>query len=242
MKQQLQRPHPKRAGGAVGKGAHRGVALQHNPAPFTLAELADVSGRLMFSGLDLLLGQSHVFLDPDGTRLADVLKKSRSFQAVVSNALADQVLAALWDLLRSFQQADELAQRQDAELLGELPQRDPQQIYGGLITVLMRLVFLLYAEDEALMPADAVCELNYKVSGIYEQLQRDAAEYPDTMKQRYGAWEGLMSLCRLVFDGGGPSETTCRRASASYSTPPNTTGWRRPGSVMGWCWRYCATC
>lgn len=196
----------------------------------------------MFSGLDLLLGQSHVFLDPDGTRLADVLKKSRSFQAVVSNALADQVLAALWDLLRGFQQADELAQRQDAELLGELPQRDPQQIYGGLITVLMRLVFLLYAEDEALMPADAVCELNYKVSGIYEQLQRDAAEYPDTMKQRYGAWEGLMSLCRLVFDGGGPSETTCRRASASYSTPPNTTGWRRPGSVMGWCWRYCATC
>jgi hypothetical protein len=173
---------------------------------FTLSELAEVSGRLMFSGLDLLLGQSHVFLDPDGTRLADVLKKSRSFQAVVSNALADQVLAALWDLLRGFQQADELAQRQDAELLGDLPQRDPQQLYGGLITVLMRLVFLLYAEDEALMPADAVYELNYKVSGTYEQLQRDAAEYPDTMEQRYGAWAGLMSLCRLVFDGGGPSE------------------------------------
>jgi hypothetical protein len=69
---------------------------------FPLVQLAEVSGRLMFSGLDLLLGQSHVFLDPDGTRLADVLKKSRSFQAVVSNALADQVLGALWDLLRGF--------------------------------------------------------------------------------------------------------------------------------------------
>ena len=173
---------------------------------FTLAELAEVSGRLMFSGLDLLLGQSHVFLDPDGTRLADVLKKSRSFQAVVSNALADQVLAALWDLLRGFQQADELAQRQDDVLLGDLPDRDPQQLYGGLITVLMRLVFLLYAEDEALMPADAVYEQNYKLSAFFEQLQRDDAEYPDTMEQRYGAWAGLMSLCRLVFDGGGPSE------------------------------------
>ncbi len=172
---------------------------------FTLVDLADVSGRLMFSGLDLLLGQSHVFLDPDGYRLADVLKKSRSFQAVVSNALADQVLAALWDLLRGFQQADELSQRQDVELLGNLPERDPQQLYGGLITVLMRLVFLLYAEDEALMPADAVYEQNYKVSGLYEQLQRDEAEYPDTMEQRFGAWAGLMSLCRLVFDGGGPT-------------------------------------
>jgi len=173
---------------------------------FTLSELAEVSGRLMLSGLDLLLGQSHVFLDPDGTRLADVLKKSRSFQAVVSNALADQVLAALWDLLRGFQQADELAQRQDDALLGDLPERDPQQLYGGLITVLMRLVFLLYAEDEALMPADAVYELNYKLTAFFEQLQRDEAEYPDTMEQRYGAWAGLMSLCRLVFDGGGPSE------------------------------------
>ncbi len=172
---------------------------------FPLADLAEVNGRLMFSGLDLLLGQSHVFLDPDGYRLIDVLKKSRSFQAVVSNALADQVLAALWDLLRGFQQADELSQRQDIELLGDLPEQDPQQLYGGLITVLMRLVFLLYAEDEALMPSDAVYEQNYKLSGIYEQLQQDESEYPDTMEQRFGAWAGLMSLCRLVFDGGGPT-------------------------------------
>jgi len=172
---------------------------------FPLADLAEVSGRLMFSGLDLLLGQSHVFLDPDGYRLSDVLKKSRSFQAVVSNALADQVLAALWDLLRGFQQADELSQRQDIELLGDLPERDAQQLYGGLITMLMRLVFLLYAEDEALMPSDAVYEQNYKLSGIYEQLQQDESEYPDTMEQRFGAWAGLMSLCRLVFDGGGPT-------------------------------------
>jgi len=45
---------------------------------FPLAELAEVGGRLMFDGLELLLGQSPVFLDPDGYRLADVLKKSRS--------------------------------------------------------------------------------------------------------------------------------------------------------------------
>ena len=64
-------------------------------------------------------------------------------------------------------------------------------------------MFLLYAEDEALMPADAVYEQNYKVSGIFERLRQDAADYPDTMEQRYGAWAGLMSLCRLVYAGGG---------------------------------------
>ena len=134
-----------------------------------------MSGRLMFSGLDLLLGQSHVFLDPDGYRLADVLRKSRSFQAVVSNALADQVLAALWELLRGFQQADELTERQGGLLLGHLAEDAPKQLYGGLITVLMRLVFLLYAEDNALLPKDAVYEQNYKVSGVFERLEQDAA-------------------------------------------------------------------
>ncbi|MCX5946602.1 MAG: N-6 DNA methylase [Cyanobacteria bacterium] len=170
---------------------------------FSLKDLAAVSGRLMFSGLDLLLGQSHVFLDPDGYRLADVLRKSRSFQAVVSNALADQVLAALWELLRGFQQADELTERKGGLLLGHLAEDEPKQLYGGLITVLMRLVFLLYAEDNALLPKDAVYEQNYKVSGVFERLEQDAAEFPDTMQQRYGAWAGLMSLCQLVFAGGG---------------------------------------
>jgi type I restriction-modification system DNA methylase subunit len=170
---------------------------------FSLKDLAAVSGRLMFSGLDLLLGQSHVFLDPDGYRLADVLRKSRSFQAVVSNALADQVLAALWELLRGFQQADELTRRQGGLLLGDLAENEPKQLYGGLITVLMRLVFLLYAEDNALLPKDAVYEQNYKVSGVFERLEQDAADFPDTMEQRYGAWAGLMSLCQLVFAGGG---------------------------------------
>ena len=67
----------------------------------------------------------------------------------------------------------------------------------------MRLVFLLYAEDEGLMPSDAIYEQNYKVSGIFEQLRGEAVEFPETLEHRYGAWSGLMSLCRLVFDGGG---------------------------------------
>ncbi|MCX5949456.1 MAG: hypothetical protein NTY67_15220 [Cyanobacteria bacterium] len=68
----------------------------------------------------------------------------------------------LRDLLRGFQQADELSQRQGVLLMGHLAEDDPKQLYGGLITVLMRLVFLLYAEDNALLPKDAVYEQNYK--------------------------------------------------------------------------------
>lgn len=64
----------------------------------------------------------------------------------------------------------------------------------------MRLVFLLYAEDEGLMPDDAIYQRNYAISGLYENLREDAGLYPDTMDQRYGAWATLLSLFRLVSD------------------------------------------
>ena len=41
------------------------------------------------------------------------------------------------------------------------------------------------------------------MTGLYERLRIDAGNYPDTMDQRYGAWAWLLSLFRLVYDGGG---------------------------------------
>ncbi|MBP9892997.1 MAG: N-6 DNA methylase, partial [Planctomycetes bacterium] len=66
---------------------------------------------------------------------------------------------------------------------------------------LLRLVFLLYAEDQGLMPDDPVYQQNYAVSGLFTRLRDDAAKYPDTMDQRFGAWGWLLSLFRLVHDG-----------------------------------------
>jgi len=177
---------------------------------FTLSELAQVSGRAMFAGLRLLLGREAVLDASPGLRLVDVIEASRNYQAVVSEELADQVLAGLWQLLRGCQRADQLTSAQGARLpgdirLSDLAEKDPQRLYGGLITVMLRLVFLLYAEDIDLMPNEPVFEQNYKLTTLLAQLQRDAASYPDTMEQRYGAWSGICSLFRLVYVGGGPN-------------------------------------
>jgi hypothetical protein len=64
-------------------------------------------------------------------------------------------------------------------------------------------VFLLYAEDEGLMPNDDIYTRNYSVTGLYEKLLEDSGNYPDTMDQRYGGYAWLLSLFRLVYDGGG---------------------------------------
>jgi hypothetical protein len=177
---------------------------------FTLAELAQVSARAMFAGLRLLLGREAVLDASPGLRLVDVIEASRNYQAVVSEELADQVLAGLWQLLRGFQRADQLISGQGARLpgdirLSDLAEHNPQALYGGLITVMLRLVFLLYAEDTDLMPNEPVFEQNYKLTTLLAQLQRDVAHYPDTMEQRYGAWSGICSLFKLVYVGGGPN-------------------------------------
>ncbi|AFY66690.1 Eco57I restriction-modification methylase domain-containing protein [Geitlerinema sp. PCC 7407] len=170
---------------------------------FPVQAMTEVPGRLILGAIDLLLGEDRLFNVPEDQRLTRLLEDSRNYQAEVSTKLSGQVLDALWELLRGLQAADAAV---NGKIFRELAETDPQHIYGGLIATLMRLVFLLYAEDEGLMPDDEVYQRNYAVSGLYEKLREDAGNYPDTMDQRYGAWAALLSLFRLVYDGGGPTE------------------------------------
>ena len=170
---------------------------------FPVQAMTEVPGRLILGALALLLGEDRLFNVPEKQRLSRLLEDSRSYQAEVSTKLSGQVLDALWELLRGSQAAEAAV---NGKLLRALADTDPEHIYGGLIATLMRLVFLLYAEDEGLMPDDEVYQRNYAVSGLYEKLREDAGNYPDTMDQRYGAWAALLSLFRLVYDGGGATE------------------------------------
>ena len=73
---------------------------------FPLAAMCEVSGRPILAALDMLLSEHRVFSAPDGRRLGDILSESRRYQAEVSNALSNQVLGALWELLRGVQASD----------------------------------------------------------------------------------------------------------------------------------------
>lgn len=62
---------------------------------------------------------------------------------------------------------------------------DPDDVYQALLTVILRLVFLLYAEERDMLPEDETFVRHYSISALYERLRDDAALYPDTMDQRY---------------------------------------------------------
>ena len=45
----------------------------------------------------------------------------------------------------------------------------------------MRLVFVLYAEERDLMPADALYQENYGLRGLFKKLRGDAAHHGDDL-------------------------------------------------------------
>ncbi len=167
---------------------------------FPLGSLATVAGRPMLAGLKLILGSFRLFNAPVEQRLRALLKESREAQAAVSTALAEQVLGALHELLRGFQAAE-------PDAVGALARRDPHHLYEGLLSVLMRLVFVLYAEDRDLIPsrtdarARKLYDDGYSVRGLYARLTEDAALNPDTMDERHGGWGRLLALFRLIHKG-----------------------------------------
>ncbi len=165
---------------------------------FRYADMTGTMGRPILGAFELLLGRNMLFLGEAKNQLPALLRHSRSMQASVSTQLAEQVLEALYELVRGFQAADA---RVHGDLLREPMVRNPNDVYHGQLTVLLRLVFLLFAEDRGLLPSSPLFNQHYSLHALFERLNRDAALHHDTMDQRFGAWPQLLTLFRLIHGG-----------------------------------------
>ncbi len=166
---------------------------------FRVADMVQTAGRPICSALRLLLSEQRLLALPRNQRLAALLAESRKYQNEVSERLSEQVLDALYDLLRGFQAAHDAS---GGLLLAGPLREDPNEVYRGLLTVILRLVFLLYAEERGLLPTDhPAFQSSYSFAAPYERLREDAAFYPDTMDQRFFAFPQLLALFRMLHDG-----------------------------------------
>ena len=165
---------------------------------FRVADMVQTAGRPISTAMRLLLHERRLLSLPRPQRLAALLEDSRKYQNEVSERLARQVLHALYELLRGFQAAHDLSGR---KLLEQPLEESPDEVYRGLLTLVLRLVFLLYAEERDMLPQDAIFLRAYSLAALHARLREDAALHPDTMDQRYGAYAQLLVLFRMVHDG-----------------------------------------
>jgi hypothetical protein len=139
-----------------------------------------------------LLGIRRFFVD-ESERLPALFDRSLKYQDEVTDALGEQVRRAVEVLIQSLDKAD---QDRNRELLRGVKEA---KLYEASLTVMMRLVFLLSAEERGLLLlGDERYETNYALSTLRMQLR---AESDEILERRWDAWSRLLALFRAVYGG-----------------------------------------
>lgn len=202
---------------------------------FPLAALVQPINRNILAAFRLTLSWTRFAYGPtQPDALPKVLEESRKYQAQVTGKLADQVLAGLYEWMRGFQSANDRAQ---GRLLERVLREEPEQVYSGLLTVMLRLLFILFAEERGLLPRHRIFIRHYSLIALHARLREDNDRNPDTMDHRFGAWAQLLTLFRLLFDGQVRPDCPLPRRHGDLFNPdryPFLEG-RQPGEhrVMG---------
>ncbi len=144
-----------------------------------------------------LLGMERFFNVPADETLEALLTKSAQKQQEVTSQLGDQVLRAVEMLVQTLDRLDKDSQR---ALLQGINEKD---LYEAALTVMMRLVFLLSAEERGmLMLGEPLYEQNYAVSTMHKQLREQADQHAEeVLSLRFDAWSRLLALFRVVYGG-----------------------------------------
>lgn len=125
-----------------------------------------------------------------------LLDESVGSQAEVTDQLGFQVRRSVELLVSAISRAD---RSRNGTLLADV---EPEQVYEAAVTVVMRLVILLVAEENDLLPTDdEQYRQLYAVHTLHESLQREQSENPEAMEARHSAWHRLLSTARAVHSG-----------------------------------------
>lgn len=139
-----------------------------------------------------LLGIRRFFVN-ESEQLPALFDCSLKYQDEVTDALGEQVRRAVEVLIQSLDKAD---QDRDRELLHNVKETE---LYEAALTVMMRLVFLLSAEERGLLLlGDERYETNYAISTLRMQLRKESSEI---LERRWDAWSRLLAIFRAVYCG-----------------------------------------
>jgi hypothetical protein len=128
-------------------------------------------------------------------KLPALFAESLERQEEVTEQLGRQVRDAVELLITALDQLDREA---GGALLRGVSDDD---FYAGAVTVMMRVVFLLFAEERRLLPSDdGLYVTAYSVGHLVEQLEQ-ADSLGAVLGQRTSAWHRLLAVTRAVHSG-----------------------------------------
>ena len=162
-------------------------------AVFDSISWPDSSERTVVRAFVSLLQRRRFFAVPEFRQLPALLRESVKHQEDITEALGVQVRQAVELLVAAFARSDVPLEVSAVE------------VYRGAVTVMMRLVFLLFAEESLLLPADdALYATSYSAGGLYAELEQrvaDARGNEGELEHTFLAWHRLVALFTVVHRG-----------------------------------------
>jgi hypothetical protein len=153
---------------------------------------------LTFQAFVSLLAVERFFGVPDDQTIEALLNASAKDQQEVTAQLGWQVRKAVEVLIQSLDKIDQDHKRELLEGVGE------KQLYEAALTIMMRLVFLMCAEErKILFPSDCKDYQDfYAISTLRDQLQEVADKHvEEVLDARFDAWGRLLATFRAVYGG-----------------------------------------
>ncbi|MCY3785513.1 MAG: restriction endonuclease [bacterium] len=209
-----------RADEATGWGTWRASLM--SAEPLLLDSFVSMLGARRFAGV------------PPADTPAALLQESAGTEAEVTGQLGSQVRRAVELLVNAISRADRGV---DGALLRDIA---AEEVYEAAVTVMMRLVFLLVAEEKELLPVDDNTYRDlYSVRTLRESLERARGEDPEALENSSAAWHRLLATNRAVH-AGVRHQALCVRAYGSTLFDPDRFGFLE-GRAPGESWRTVST-
>lgn len=143
-----------------------------------------------------LLGIRRMF-GPTNETLEALLLESLQHLDEVTDTLGSQVRRAVEVLVQALDRAD---LDRDRQLLKDV---SPAQLYEAGLTVMMRLVFTLCAEErKLLLLGEPIYDQHYAISTLRARLNEDREQLgEDVLERRHDAWSRLLAVFRAIYGG-----------------------------------------
>ncbi|MDR1355304.1 MAG: SAM-dependent DNA methyltransferase [Propionibacteriaceae bacterium] len=136
--------------------------------------------------------------DPDEL-LPELFKASETEAEETTEALGAQVRSAVELLIQAFAEAAVEAKRRGQ---GDSLPDDPHATYEAAVTVMMRVVFLLFAEERGLLPSGDLFDQGYGIAQELARLEtREAAESEEILDSTTLTWHRLLATSQALYTG-----------------------------------------
>jgi hypothetical protein len=136
--------------------------------------------------------------DPEH-RLARLLQRSELEAEEITEALGTQVRKSVELLVQAFSET-RLAAAANNE---PDPLTDkPDDVYQAAVTVMMRVVFLLFAEERGMLPTERLYWDSYAIRGLLDGLKdRALADGEEHLDESHDVWHRLLAVSDALFSG-----------------------------------------